>query len=153
MDGQTELPVTEFEGALQDLEGLTRNEIVAVVLACVDRDVALAFATLTESLSLETLRLLSARALLAATSHRRPTLAWVAPGLEPPRPRWGRAVQRSEHARQAHPHMSLSKATDVPAFPGAPGLPSTPVVSAPALPCPPPGPAAPPAPGAPSRVF
>jgi hypothetical protein len=66
MDGQNDLPVTEFERALQGLAGLTRNEIVALVIARVDRDDDLAFAALTESLSLETLRLLSARALLAA---------------------------------------------------------------------------------------
>jgi hypothetical protein len=38
------------------------------------------FRVVTESLSLETLQLLSARALAAAHSHRRPTLTWLAPG-------------------------------------------------------------------------
>jgi hypothetical protein len=80
MDGQTDLPATEFEKVLHGLAGLTRNEIVALVIARVDRDDELAFTALTESLSLETLRLLSARALLAASSHRRPTLTWLAPG-------------------------------------------------------------------------
>jgi hypothetical protein len=56
MDGQTDLPATEFERALRGLEGLTRNEIVALVIARVDRDNELAFVALTESLSLETLR-------------------------------------------------------------------------------------------------
>jgi hypothetical protein len=80
MDGQTDLPATEFERELRGLEGLTRSEIVALVIARVDRDNELAFAALTGSLSLETLRLLSARALFAAHSHRRPTLTWLAPG-------------------------------------------------------------------------
>src|SRR5579864_746547 len=156
MDGPTDLPATEFERALQGLEGLTRNEIVALVVARIDHDNDLAFAAPTESLSLETLRLLSARALLAASSHRRPTLTWLAPRC--------RAGEPTGEGRDpvgngtSHPlgaptslatHMSLSNVTDVPGLPEAPGLPSTPVASDAAPPCLPAGPAAPPAPGAP----
>jgi hypothetical protein len=89
MDGQTDVPATEFERALRGLDGLTRSEIVALVIARVGRDDELAFAALTESLSLETLRLLSARALLAAYSHRRPTLTWMAPGCRAGEPAVG----------------------------------------------------------------
>jgi hypothetical protein len=74
------LPLTEFARALRRLEGLTRGEIAELVTAqIVDKD-AEDFAVVTESLSIETLRLLSARALAAAHSHRRPTLTWLAPG-------------------------------------------------------------------------
>jgi len=74
MDAPTDLPMTEFERELQGLECLTREEIVTLVVARAVRDYEPALAALTESLSLETLRLLSARALLGARPHRRPTL-------------------------------------------------------------------------------
>jgi hypothetical protein len=89
MDGQADLPATEFERALRGLEGLARNEIVALVVARVDHDNERAFAALTESLSLDTLRLLLARALLAASSHQRPTLKGWAPGWRPGKPAVG----------------------------------------------------------------
>jgi hypothetical protein len=74
------LPLTDFEKALRRVEGLTRGEIAELVKAqIVDTD-ARDFAGITAGLSLETLRLLSARALAAAHSHRRPTLTWLAPG-------------------------------------------------------------------------
>jgi hypothetical protein len=74
------LPLTDFERALRRLEGLTHGEIAELVTAqIVDKD-GEDFAVVTEALSLETLRLLSARALAAAHSHRRPTLTWLAPG-------------------------------------------------------------------------
>ena len=79
MDGQADLPVTEFEKALGGLEGLTRDEILALVVARVENHNERAFAALTENLSLETFRIVSARALVAASSRRRPTLSWLAP--------------------------------------------------------------------------
>ena len=161
MDAEIDLPVTEFERVLQGLDHLTRREIVALVIARAALDDEGAFAARTENLSLEAFRIVSARALVAASSHRRPTLSWLAP-----RCRAGEAAAEAAgpvgsgatHLRRRAPaslgtHMRLSNATDVPALPGAPELPSMPVVSAPALPCRPPGPAAPPAPGAPSRAF
>ena len=161
MDVQTDLPVMEFERALQGLERLTREETVALVIARAALDDEPAFAALTENLSLETFRIVSARALVAAGSHRRPTLSWLAPGCragksaaEAARPVGNGATPLPRRAPASlGTHMRLSNATDVPALPGAPALPSTPVVSAPALPCLPAGPAAPPAPGAPSCVF
>jgi hypothetical protein len=161
MDAQTALQVTAFERALQGLEHLTREEIVALVIARAALDDELAFGAHTENLSLETLRIVSARALVAASSHRRPPLSWLAPGCpagkstaEAARPVGNGATHLPRRALASlGTHMRLSNATNVPALPGAPALPSTPVVSAPALPCRPAGPAAPPAPGAPSRVF
>ena len=79
MDGQADLPVTEFEKALGGLEGLTRDEILALVVARVENHNERAFAALTENLSLETFRIVSARALVAASSRRRPTPSWLAP--------------------------------------------------------------------------
>src|ERR1700722_10668692 len=161
MNAQADLPVTAFERALQGLEHLTREEVVALVVAGAALDGELAFAALTENLSLETFRIVSARALAAAGSHRRPTLSWLAPGC-----RGGKSATeaaRSVGTGAIHcparapaslgPYMRLSNATDVPALPGAPELPSAPVVSVPALLCLPAGPAAPPAPGAPRRAF
>ncbi len=89
MDGQADLPVTEFERALRGLEGLTRDEILALLVARVDHHNELAFAALTGSRSLETLRLLTARALFAAHSHRRPTLTWLAAGFRAGEPAMG----------------------------------------------------------------
>ncbi len=88
-DGQADLPATEFERALRGLEGLARDEVLALVVARVDHDNERAYASLTESLSLETLRLLLARALLATSSHRRPTLTGLAPGCRPGKPAVG----------------------------------------------------------------
>ena len=162
MDTEADLLATEFEKELQGLDSLTREEIVALVTArAVQDDDEEGFTAVAQSLSLETLRLVSARALVVARSHRRPPLAWLAPGFrtgEPaPRalaPSRNRVMPALLRARASAPsHMSLSRAADVPALPGAPELPSTPVVSGPVLPCLPAGPAAPPAPGAPSRAF
>lgn len=75
-----DLPLTEFERVLRRLEGLTRGEIAELVTAQIVDKNAESFAVLTEGLSIETLRFLSARALAAAHSHRRPTLTWLAPG-------------------------------------------------------------------------
>jgi hypothetical protein len=83
------LPLTDFERALRRLEGLTRGEIAELVTAQIVDENAEDFAVVTEGLSLETLRLLSARALAAAHSHRRPTLTWLAPGCRAGEPAVG----------------------------------------------------------------
>jgi hypothetical protein len=140
-----DLPLTEFERVLRRLEGLTRGEIAELVTAqIVDKD-AESFAGLTEGLSIETLRFLSARALAAAHSHRRPTLTWLTPGLqirregrrgvpggEEPTDRRRAAGARAFHDGPAPiAHMRLRTATAVPALPEAPGWPSMPVIRIP----------------------
>jgi hypothetical protein len=56
--------LTEFERLLNVLDGLTRSEITEIVTARIPERYARTFATLTAELSLEALRLVSARALL-----------------------------------------------------------------------------------------
>src|ERR1035438_4254291 len=94
MDVQTDLPVMEFERALQGLERLTREETVALVIARAALDDEPAFAALTENLSLETFRIVSARALVAASSHR-------TGGTGCPRDR-SRCTRRRAGLRRAH---------------------------------------------------
>jgi hypothetical protein len=57
---------TEFEKILHALEALTREEIVGLVTARLPADEAAAYAAVAGNLSIETLRVLSARALLRA---------------------------------------------------------------------------------------
>jgi hypothetical protein len=98
MDGQADLPVTEFEKALGGLEGLTRDEILALVVARVENHNERAFAALTENLSLETFRIASARALVAARFASLAYAVMAGPALPSRRARGGggRSSRRAE---------------------------------------------------------
>jgi hypothetical protein len=84
--GEEAIEPTAFERTRTALESLTRAEIVERVSARISPEDAASFAVLSQGLSMEALRFLSARALLRAVVH------------EPPRP--GAAEAHEQGARK-----------------------------------------------------